>query len=98
MKTKQATHTPGPWEVKFESDPRKEGHGLYRIWNIDDRNYEDQKANARLIAAAPTMFQELQRIARYADKQASLSTEEVTLWAQVRKIALDAIAKATGGK
>lgn len=54
MKTKQATHTPGPWTLK-------EGFGTTvlnsdgRLLNLDARTNEGM-ANARLIAAAPELL------------------------------------------
>lgn len=90
-------HTPGPWEVKFESDPRKDGHGLYHIWNVDDRNYEDQKANARLIAAAPELLREVKSMLLFIETYGNDVTS--SFFAGGNGDAIKAlIAKATGGK
>lgn len=98
MKTKTATHTPGPWFV----DLRKVGS----LWNVasksndialaqqiigDTLHQDVRSANARLIAAAPELLNELKSIVAW--------TEEFHAEAMERQInnAKAAIAKA-GGK
>jgi hypothetical protein len=59
------THTPGPWVLNDAHSTRvdlidtRRGHAVGEIVWVDVRN----PADARLIAAAPTMFEALQRIA-----------------------------------
>ena len=60
-KEKHATHTPGPWvamgkAVYTESDnPTREI--LWGVHNTRSASDEEKKANARLIAAAPDMYE-----------------------------------------
>lgn len=79
METK---HTPGPWEaidskhgllVRTES-PSKTKYGASRYAAIggfesgDKDQYEEAKANARLIAAAPELFEALKWMIQRADE------------------------------
>lgn len=92
-----AKHTPGPWSTdEADHDAPYQDiticGGRHRricsVW-IDDAPVHDynaeQKANARLIAAAPELLEALRKA-----KTASLPTE-------VRDVVNAAIAKATGG-
>ena len=63
------THTPGPWKtVLFDNDDRNDigivagGIIAEAFYRIDDDTYVDVEANARLIAAAPELFEELEQI------------------------------------
>tara|TARA_R110000824_G_C15209888_1_gene676481 strand:+ start:1056 stop:1364 length:309 start_codon:yes stop_codon:yes gene_type:complete len=59
-------HTPGPWRVKYESEPGG-AFLIYGPWGgaIDpDADYvtqEENEANCRLIAAAPELLAALER-------------------------------------
>jgi len=65
-KEKHATHTPGPWvamgkAVYTESDnPTREI--LWGGHNTKSASDEEKKANARLIAAAPEMYETMKAI------------------------------------
>ena len=65
-KEKHATHTPGPWvamgkAVYTESDnPTREI--LWGGHNTRSASDEEKKANARLIAAAPEMYETMKAI------------------------------------
>lgn len=53
-------HTPGPWEVR-------EVDGLFAVahrygWVLESNDVEQDRADARLIAAAPEMFELLERV------------------------------------
>ena len=57
-------HTPGPWEHEFDHD--EYGDPEYNIWHGDEivgyavemsKAAGDFEANARLIAAAPTLYE-----------------------------------------
>ena len=67
IKEKHATFTPGPWvamgkAVYTESDnPAREI--LWGGHNTRSASDEEKKANARLIAAAPAMYEVLQELA-----------------------------------
>ena len=96
------SHTPGPWNVCRD---RRDGHTVIR----DETGFaicsewhfltEHSKANARLIAAAPDLLQELRNIAN-ADyrhwEDGHNTAEEFVLWAKSR--ARHAISKAEGVK
>jgi predicted NAD-dependent protein-ADP-ribosyltransferase YbiA (DUF1768 family) len=51
---------------------------------------------ARLISAAPDMYEALNHIYDYSAKQFEANSDERALWAQINIIASDAIAKAMG--
>lgn len=61
-------HTPGPWSVDWESSDLFSqfsarawinAEGLQHIGYVDGPNSEERVANARLIAAAPDLFEAL---------------------------------------
>jgi len=63
-----AAHTPGPWEYQYspytsqdgQEIPAFEVHGEHKVCDTNEnRPSEEQEANARLIAAAPELFQTL---------------------------------------
>lgn len=64
----KAQHTPGPWrvnaKVKTSVEQTSAGQGINLIAHTEDcdgiRKREEDYANARLIAAAPEMFEALQ--------------------------------------
>ncbi len=65
-------HTPGPWTTQLEdpSDPMdpitnildSTGCELGWVWDSDGRSYDETIANAKLIAAAPEMAEEIERL------------------------------------
>lgn len=77
-----AKHTPGPWEVgegkmslmvycddslgSRVADLSNSGHGI---------TIEQDKANVRLIAAAPEMFSVLERLLDYIDREGPAAKE-----------------------
>ncbi len=86
-------HTPGPWvasrsaNAAFTRHPAiisDTGEVAMATWAGNERQTD---ANARLIAAAPELLSALQKI----DANAAESVE----W--IRRVAQEAIAKATGG-
>lgn len=104
-------HTRGPWQVLPEEVDkpyiRIRGTvlgGRYRVANVLTPTYEgvhereavETRANARLIAAAPYLFAELDFIANADPSKWDAEMRDQFLeWAQSRARA--AIAKATGG-
>ena len=86
-----AQYTPGPWVVDYSHPDWVEGT---TIWANDvviahavaDQHHQTE-ANARLISAAPDLLAALQKI----DANAAESVE----W--IRRVAREAISKATGG-
>ena len=70
--TKQAQHTPGPWHLEchtgeiriFPPSPERCG-----IAELNGTN-ETSQANARLIAAAPTMYEYIRKKAGEGDSEA----------------------------
>lgn len=89
-----AKHTPGPWEF---DDKHSSGFPLLCLYAADNRNPfhgsrsdDEQNANARLIAAAPELLEELKLILDFAIVEKSkLRAQEI---ASIRRV----IAKATG--
>ena len=65
-------HTPGPWNVESAGSifdiwaDRLTGSGMVaEVLNIESNGMNAGEANARLIAASPEMFKELDRIANW---------------------------------
>lgn len=64
-----AQHTKGPWRIK--QNPRHSQDecdlticgDIFMLADINGPNYEHQEANARLIAAAPELFEALRNLA-----------------------------------
>lgn len=96
-------HTPGPWRTSdiisaYEIKRRKivaseyspeSGAGICEVYGVEDA---DNIANAKLIAAAPTMLEALRRIVQRQDVMSgSLARMSTT-----RRIAAQAIQNATG--
>jgi len=81
MKTK-TTHTPGPWEVTELEGDIPDRHTYYLIeceagredlgtYTPGDLQSEDEaEANARLIAASPTLYDFVARLAKGGDPDA----------------------------
>ena len=90
-------HTPGRWEtnpLNFRNSIRIFAGAKYigSIGNSDD-DQEITKANAKLIAAAPDLLQELINITK-AQSKTWYDPEDFEIWAKSRAHA--AIEKATG--
>ena len=97
----KAAHTPAPWQIEWNVAQGGEGHyitdskdmaELSRIAAVlfhDDADGET-RANARLIAASPTMYDYLVERAQSGDARAASIVEDINA---VRT----AIAKAEGG-
>ena len=100
-------HTPGPWSLSdsFDRVERRVKHGDNPplVWGIasginsahpDYMPRAEQIANARLIAAAPTMFDLLTA----ADRLEELTGENLAVYARTfAALARAAIDRATGG-
>ena len=104
-------HTPGPWVVLPEECDRPYIRirgtvlgGRYKIANVltpcyegvHEREAEETRANARLIAAAPEMLEALQAIADEADGTGKPYSCDSYLPRHFIEKARAAIAKATG--
>lgn len=99
-------HTTGPWKVIYPDVPLEDiiingGNGgsrnIAKVWiddAPDDEYNREQRANARLIAAAPDMLNTLQDIARYLGNRICRSDGEELMLSRCK----ESIAKATGGK
>ena len=89
-KEKTVVHTPGPWEVR-------EVDGLFAIahptgWVLESNDEQQNRADAKLIAAAPMLLKALQRIVRHQD----MIGASMTSMSSTRQIAAQAIHHATG--
>lgn len=63
-KLREGEHTPGPWSVDYSGPARltindKDGRTI-AFGNLQTEDGDEDEANARLIAAAPTMLETLQ--------------------------------------
>lgn len=97
MKTKEETHTPGPW---FRSTIQgsdclmigaDDGSDIVADMRID-RPMENANADARLIAAAPDMLEALQGVIHHNDALAKRHKISPSLIGHIKR----AIAKASG--
>lgn len=96
-KGSSSAHTPAPWPMEWTGDGKRivigkglvEGPNGYEVAEVysDDCPREVAEANARLIAASPTMLEAL----KHLDELAMLTTEQTRM---VRA----AIAAATGAE
>lgn len=92
MDTKTATHTPGPWTV--ERVPIQSRGGSNTAWKIgpfaaciydDWRPREagiseaENEANARLIARAPELLEENERLRKRLEEAEAIMTQAVSL-------------------
>ena len=96
MKT---NHTPGPWELDYDKGStqdilsRRHG-GICTVRRAGRHDNATFAANARLIAAAPAMFDLLTA----ADRLEELTGENLAVYARTfAALARAAIARATGG-
>jgi len=94
-------HTPGPWIVKWDYNVFSGERGIATCGGYTD-NYRagaihaENRANARLIAAAPELLEAINHIWDYSAKQFEANSDERALWAKVNRIASAAIAAAEG--
>ena len=87
-------HTPGPWRVSYTNFSEVQADNGALIAKCDKLNgLVNLQANARLIAAAPELLQELKNIANAKTAEWDDPTD-FEAWAKSRARA--AIAKATG--
>lgn len=84
-----AKHTPGPWCAVEGTVFKDYGDKAYPVASVEGWG-EDTDHNARLIAAAPTMYEALQAYDAWADKTPPADKELKALREQMRA----AIAKA----
>ena len=80
-----AGHTPGPWEVRDNwyihvAKPGSWSHAEVKCCpGVPAENGEEHKANARLIAASPTMFDYIATRAKEGDKRAATILDSIRL-------------------
>jgi hypothetical protein len=89
------THTPGPWELNTQDTGLNDsgtilGAGVVIVPDIYGRSKAECDANARLIAAAPELLEELKTLSQLV---AAHIPDEAENW---NRAALAAIAKAEG--
>ena len=96
------SHTPGPWKINQSPDPNEdyvdisgpEHFGLAAVvWNMDGKPDEICQANARLVRAAPEMYDIILDIAGY-----KLLDGEYPLEAEILNKMADVLAKIRGGE
>lgn len=87
-------HTPGPWwanGIEVGAGPLMQ----VKVAKAGGATYEEAKANAKLLAAAPDLLKALEPFVRYSSSNEVIRIEVRT--ADI-KTARAAIAKATGGE
>lgn len=97
-----SAHTPGPWKAHFEEAYFVTGPDLGRVAMMmhlkgphgmgGRRSGDESAANARLIAAAPRMFDALQRYLSWSDPVLCRDTELNAIREEMRA----AVSEATG--
>jgi hypothetical protein len=77
-------HTPGPWEIRTDNDGTHivGGDRFYDIAKVviestDTAAHYETQANARLIAAAPEMYEALKAIASFRRNMTNESLENI---------------------
>ena len=94
-KEKRATHTPGPWHA-YQS--RKNVHRDIASHDGSKIAREVHHANARLIAAAPAMYEVLQEILAPCPTKGYLGKYDRRRTYNARKKAREVLAKVEGGE
>lgn len=94
-------HTPGPWVIDSENvDLFTQNQS--RMWinatgmhigYVDGPRTSERIANARLIAAAPEMYEALEMFLAYNDQGGPISFNTDAMWAKARSV----LAKIEGG-
>lgn len=86
-------HTPGPWKVKYAKQGDKD-HCIFPIAvaiepniceMITSRSYEECRANAVLIAAAPKLYESLKEMLDYWTKEFPSHYKGSPLWIMYEK-------------
>lgn len=83
----ESKHTPGPWEIAAERPPETSAEWLWigpAGWKtrvarvvVYDGEQREQQANARLIAACPTMYDYIAKRAADGDADAQAIVEAI---------------------
>jgi len=80
MNTETTTHTPGPWHGRNNPDFRSREVFDPNGWRVADcrttKNYEEEEANARLIAAAPELLEALDLTLHSLENWMAIADEE----------------------
>jgi len=83
-------HTPGPWEVgTYNMGPTifdSRGNGTVPIASVHDTVVEDVECNARLIAAAPDLYEAAVAVLRAFELYGHFDKTDRLLRAAVRKV------------
>ena len=92
-------HTPGPWELDVENEEdavrrfvvnaRQFTIGEWQIADMIDGDDETRRANARLIAAAPDMLDELKSILEVLENQGLAPKRQETIRQVIEKATLE---------
>lgn len=88
-------HTPGPWEVEAADwpDAGDEHDGTVRYY-VRHGEPLINALNARLIAAAPAMYQKLDKLATWLERNAEIMREAASRHGRFQSIADDELANA----
>ncbi len=96
-------HTKGKWKIKTHKignyniyTDECDSDGIADCWHIN-KNADEVKANAKLIAAAPDMLKALEESLRMntMSKELGYVTIEIVEWLKITSLAQKAIKKAT---
>lgn len=60
MNKKEISHTPGPWTIRGDRDGFRIETSAIWIGSTSRHPYEETRANANMVAAAPIMLQALE--------------------------------------
>ena len=99
-KEKHATFTPGPWHVRLGED-YYHVHGKVQVALVENWIAEDPRGNARLIAAAPDMYEMLLDLSKVVENLESIGAslpyyfkDDMSMSDKLREV----LAKVDGGE
>lgn len=94
--------TPGPWvvntNVRYAINFQNKHVAMVSSYEMFESDRAENEANARLIAAAPAMYEALQKCAEFASKTGSEPEVLVVIMQQIAKISQAALRAADGGE
>ena len=95
----KAQHTPGPWNDLGDCticSTKINKYGNFIITQCQRENTEEDKANAKLIAAAPELHEWLQAVVSQGEAQLKCGDSHVTLSRNTLDLIKKSIAKVQG--
>jgi hypothetical protein len=107
MSMSEVKHTPGPWQVERDRQHAQVFHvvgpseivmgldGICSPHRLNDRTFNEDEANMRLIAAAPDLLEALKQVMGWVESWSPNFVEDEE-WPEAKYYINAAIAKAEG--